>query len=408
MATARPVVSVYQYDNPKEKTGTTRMPTVMSMPLRPDIVRSVHKNLAKNKRMPYAPKMKAGYETAAESWGTGRAVSRIPRVPGGGTSRSGQGAFGNMCRGGSMSHPNRIWRRWNRRVNLKERRTAVVSCLAASALPPLVMAHGHRIGEVAELPLVISDGAQSMTKTKSAVDVLKKLGLSEELQRILDSRKVRTGRGKLRNRRHVMRKGPLIIYAEDNGITRAVANIPGVECADVHKLGIMDLAPGGQFGRFLIWTEAAFKLMDKMYGKKRTALGAPMKLHYSLPRSVMENADVARIINSDEVQSVLRPKLEAQKKAAPRRNALTNKKAMAKLNPAYKMIVESRKKARQEGTPEHKLVQAQKKARLESKKQHRKEHKKGDDTFYKKLMKAFETKAAAADDAKEDEEEADA
>ncbi len=32
--------------------------------------------------------------------GTGRAVARIPRVRGGGTHRSGQAAFGNMCRGG--------------------------------------------------------------------------------------------------------------------------------------------------------------------------------------------------------------------------------------------------------------------------------------------------------------------
>ena len=34
--------------------------------------------------------------------GTGRAVARIPRVRGGGTHRSGQGAFGNMCRGGRL------------------------------------------------------------------------------------------------------------------------------------------------------------------------------------------------------------------------------------------------------------------------------------------------------------------
>ena len=33
---------------------------------------------------------KAGHQTAAESWGTGRAVSRIPRVPGGGTHRAGE------------------------------------------------------------------------------------------------------------------------------------------------------------------------------------------------------------------------------------------------------------------------------------------------------------------------------
>ena len=30
-----------------------------------------------------------GHKTSAESWGTGRAVSRIPRVRGGGASRSG-------------------------------------------------------------------------------------------------------------------------------------------------------------------------------------------------------------------------------------------------------------------------------------------------------------------------------
>ena len=38
----------------------------------------------------------AGHQTSAESWGTGRAVARIPRVRGGGTHRSGQAAFGNV------------------------------------------------------------------------------------------------------------------------------------------------------------------------------------------------------------------------------------------------------------------------------------------------------------------------
>lgn len=40
-----------------------------------------------------------GHQTSAESWGTGRAVARIPRVRGGGTHRSGQGAFGNVSLG---------------------------------------------------------------------------------------------------------------------------------------------------------------------------------------------------------------------------------------------------------------------------------------------------------------------
>lgn len=52
--------------------------------------------MAKNKRQPYAVNKLAGHQTSAESWGTGRAVARIPRVRGGGTHRSGQGAFGNV------------------------------------------------------------------------------------------------------------------------------------------------------------------------------------------------------------------------------------------------------------------------------------------------------------------------
>eukprot|EP00421_Protoceratium_reticulatum_P019459 CAMPEP_0168381692 /NCGR_PEP_ID=MMETSP0228-20121227/13007_1 /TAXON_ID=133427 /ORGANISM="Protoceratium reticulatum, Strain CCCM 535 (=CCMP 1889)" /LENGTH=140 /DNA_ID=CAMNT_0008394797 /DNA_START=79 /DNA_END=497 /DNA_ORIENTATION=- len=140
MALARPTVSIYKHDNPDEKSGTTPLPTVLAMPLRPDLVRYVHTNMSKNHRQAYAVKEKAGYGTAAESWGTGRAVARIPRVPGGGTHRAGQAAFGNQARGGGMFNPTRQWRRWHRKLNLTEKRHAVVTSLAASCLPPLVMA----------------------------------------------------------------------------------------------------------------------------------------------------------------------------------------------------------------------------------------------------------------------------
>jgi len=50
-------------------------------------------SLAKNKRQAYAVSEKAGHQTSAESWGTGRAVARIPRVGGGGTHRSGQACY---------------------------------------------------------------------------------------------------------------------------------------------------------------------------------------------------------------------------------------------------------------------------------------------------------------------------
>lgn len=63
---------------------------MFAAPIRSDIVQTVHTHMAKNHRQAYAVMAKAGHQTAAESWGTGRAVSRIPRVPGGGTHRAGE------------------------------------------------------------------------------------------------------------------------------------------------------------------------------------------------------------------------------------------------------------------------------------------------------------------------------
>merc|ERR1712207_104542 len=143
----------------------------------------------------------------------------------------------------------------------------------------------------------------------------------------------------------------------------------------------------------------AFKKLSEIYGTLNS--GAPMKTGYTLPRPMMENADVARIINSDEVQSVLRPKLEAPKAHASKKNALKNKALMEKLNPGSKQKRSLRQKACTKGTEESELVQKKKKERMDASKEYNKE-KKGEETFYKKLMKAFETKAAA----KEEDEEA--
>merc|ERR1719345_303874 len=228
-----------------------------------------------------------------------------------------------------------------------------------------------------------------MQKTKQAVEMLKKLGCEEEMQRVLDSKKVRAGMGKMRNRRYVMRRGPLVVYGEDNGIVRAFRNIPGVDTACVDRLNLLQLAPGGSFGRFIVWTENAFKKLGEIYGTQKS--GAPLKKGYHLPRSMMENADIARIINSTEVQSVVRQKLEAPKKFAVKKNMI-----MARLNPTSMKIQAARKKIATAGSKEQTSTQKKKKARVAASRKHNLKAKKGDATFYKTLMKAFETKAAAA------------
>merc|ERR1712054_64163 len=151
---SRPLISVYSGTD-GSSVAQVPLPAVFQSPIRLDVVHHVYRDIAKNKRQPYAVSSIAGMQTSAESWGTGRAVSRIPRVPGGGTHRAGQGAFGNMCRGGRMFNPTKTWRKWHRKINVNQRRYAVCSALAASALPSLVMARGHKIDQVPECPLVL-------------------------------------------------------------------------------------------------------------------------------------------------------------------------------------------------------------------------------------------------------------
>jgi large subunit ribosomal protein L4e len=87
--TSRPVVSVYNFDNAQEIVDSVAMPGVFVAPIRNDLVHFVHSRLAKNRRQGHAVFHKAGAEHSAESWGTGRAVARISRISGSGTSRSG-------------------------------------------------------------------------------------------------------------------------------------------------------------------------------------------------------------------------------------------------------------------------------------------------------------------------------
>jgi len=329
-AAARPLVSVYSEKSEVAKTKVL-LPAVFRAPIRPDVVSFVHDQISKNRRQPYAVSEKAGMQTSAESWGTGRAVARIPRVRGGGTHRSGQGAFGNMCRGGRMFAPTKSWRRWHRRVNIKQRRYAIVSAIAASGIPGLVLAKGHRIEETPEVPLVLSDKIEEVKRTKDAVRILKKLNAWRDIEKVYATKRFRAGKGKLRNRRRIMKKGPLVVYNKDNGITRAFRNIPGVSLINVSRLNLLKIAPGGHLGRFCIWTESAFKRLDEIYGTYKQK--STEKLNFSLPQAKMANSDLGRLLRSDEVQRVLRVKSLDRKRRVLKRNPLKNTRTLFQLNP---------------------------------------------------------------------------
>lgn len=232
-----------------------------------------------------------------------------------------------------MFAPTKTIRKWHIKINLNQKRFATASALAASAVPSLVLARGHRIENISEVPLVVGDGIQSLTKTKAAVALLKALGAYEDVVKVANSRKIRAGVGKMRNRRHRQRRGPLVVFSEDHGITQAFRNLPGVELANVRRLNLLQLAPGGHLGRFIIWSKCAFDHLDKVYGTYRH--GSMLKNDYELPRNKVTNPDITRIINSEEVQSVLRRRgpSKTRRNRIAKRNPLKNGELMVRLNP---------------------------------------------------------------------------
>merc|ERR1712194_975155 len=98
------------------------------------------------------------------------------------------------------------------------------------------------------------------------------------------------------------------IYKNNDGVEQAFRNLPGVELCCVDRLNLLQLAPGGHMGRFCIWSQSALDALGDIYGADGK----------HVPEDLMANADLARIINSDEVQSALNPKGKKQFKAAGR------------------------------------------------------------------------------------------
>ena len=88
-----------------------------------------------------------------------------------------------------MFAPTKTWRRWHRRINQNQRRYAMCSALAATSLPALLMARGHRIDNIGEVPLVVDNAIEKLTKTSDAVKLLKALNAYDDVLKTKASRR---------------------------------------------------------------------------------------------------------------------------------------------------------------------------------------------------------------------------
>merc|ERR1712070_205287 len=151
-----------------------------------------------------------------------------------------------------------------------------------------------------------------------------------------------------------MRRGPLVIYNSDQGLTKAFRNLSGVEVACVERLNLLQLAPGGHLGRFCVWSKEAFDRIDAIYGTHKRK--SEEKNGYQPPRAIMSNSDLTRVINSTEVQSKARGKKSTKKFHRLKKNPLKNLGVMIKLNPYAKFLKRTKaiKKAKFQPSDAHK------------------------------------------------------
>jgi len=267
----------------KTEIGKLEMPGQFSEEIRPDLIKQAVLVIRANRRQPYGASPEAGKRASAElsrrrnkyrgSYGHG--ISRVPRkiMSRRGTRFNWVGAFAPGTVGGRRAHPPKAEKSWKRKMNIKERRKAIRSALAATLYKKIVSDHGHVVP--ADYPFIIEKKLESVEKSKDLLNILQKMGFSEELKRV-SLRSIRAGKGKMRGRKYRTKTGPLIVVSEACNLSRAGKNLPGIDIVKVDKLNAEHLAPGAIPGRLTLFTEAALAKM-----------GADM-LFFTKPRRVLK------------------------------------------------------------------------------------------------------------------------
>jgi large subunit ribosomal protein L4e len=265
------MVKVYGLDG--KPVAEMPLPGVFKAAYRPDLVQRAVLAVLSHRRQPYGTNPLAGLRTAAHFHGKrhirpgvvmqSREMARLPRVHGSSPAQAFRARLVPQARSGRAPHPPLVKKIWWLKLNDKERRAAIRSAIAASANAEAIKARGHMLPKL-ELPIIIDDAIQRIKKTSDIKKVLLAMQLGPELKRA-KKKKIRPGKGKSRGRKYRRKASLLLVIDKDLGITKAAANVPGVDVITVRDLNALVLAPGAQPGRLVVWSRAAALAVDKLF-----------------------------------------------------------------------------------------------------------------------------------------------
>ncbi|MBD3204593.1 50S ribosomal protein L4 [Candidatus Woesearchaeota archaeon] len=254
-----------------KQKGEIKLPLQFEEQIRPDLIKRAVLAIYSHKRQNYGADPEAGKKHSSyvskrrrdykTSYGYG--ISRVARkiMSRRGTRFNWVGTKSPQTVGGRRAHPPKPEKKWAQKLNKKERKKAIRSALSASVNKEWVIKRGHI---VKDYPLIVEDSLEKISKTKDALELMEKLGLEKELERVKE-RKIRAGRGKLRGRKYKSKKGPLFVVSEKCNFIDAIKNIPGVDAAIVRNLNAELLAPGTYCARLVIFSQ---KAINEIAGKQ--------------------------------------------------------------------------------------------------------------------------------------------
>jgi large subunit ribosomal protein L4e len=266
--------------------GSIELPKVFETEYKPKLIKRAALALQTTKKQPKGADPRAGKETTATYKGY-RGVpayrrtinvehARLPRMKNRGALLYGRVARVPHAVGGHAAHPLKSWETIVEKINKKERREALKSAIAATALKELVE---KRFIVEKELPIIAEDKLEEIAKTKEAVEAMKKIGVGKDIENAKNKLRKRAGKGKARGRMWKEKKSILIVAGKNSPILKSSRNLPGVEAVTANSLNVDLLAPGAEPGRLVVWTKSAIEEL----GKEKKAIVSAVK-----PKTALE------------------------------------------------------------------------------------------------------------------------
>jgi large subunit ribosomal protein L4e len=240
------------------------LPAVFDTPYRPEVIHKVYVNVLSHSYQRQGRYPAAGEMVSAESRNTGLGIARLARARGEGFPRAGQAAGVAGVRHGRVAHPPESWKIIYKKINHKEKQLGLCSAIAVTSRRELVQRRGHKIGNNVNLPLVVSNDIESITRTKDLTVVLTRIGLGDDIARASSVRKARSGTARRRGRSSRSGTSALIIVGNDSKLVSLSRSIPGVDIKHAKDVSILDLAPGSKPIRLTVFSQGAIEHMKNL------------------------------------------------------------------------------------------------------------------------------------------------